>query len=150
MPSDLSRRAFLQAGAVVAASGATGYLGARLVSKSGIVVARHVTGGIHENGTVVDTIDIVHTELNSDETVDRTVHPDYRNLLVSEGQVTVSTTAHYALNEQFDEVRYYLQHQCPNAECSAPAVSYRALTNTRLGETAYIIYRGDDATVVPA
>jgi hypothetical protein len=150
MSPPLSRRALLGAGGGVAALGTAGYVGARLASETGTVVVRHVSGEDHEGAALADTVDVAHAELNRDGTIDREVHPDYRDRLDPGGPLTVSDATHRSLGERFDDVRYYLGHRCPDAECSTPAVSRRGFNGARLGETVRLLYHGASATVVPA
>jgi hypothetical protein len=150
MAPTLSRRALLKAGAGVAALGTTGYAGARVASRTGTVVVRHVTGHHRERGGLADTVDVAHAELHRDGTVDREVHADYRDRLDPGAPLVVSNAVHRALRERFDGVRYYLGHRCPDADCSTPAVSRGGFNGTRLGETVELLYHGSTATVVPA
>ena len=119
MPPTPSRRALLRTGVGLATIGTTAYAGAHLVSKTGTVVIRHVSGQEREGNALSNTVDIAHAELNSDGTVDRDVHTDYRNLLD------------------------------PNAKCSTPAVNRENFNNSHLGETVELVYHGSTATVVP-
>ena len=149
MPPTPSRRALLRTGVGLATIGTTAYAGAHLVSKTGTVVIRHVSGQEREGNSLSNTVDIAHAELNSDGTVDRDVHTDYRNLLDPEETLLVSDAAHNSLTDRFDDIRYYLGHRCPNAKCSTPAVNRENFNNSHLGETVELVYHGSTATVVP-
>jgi hypothetical protein len=138
-----SRRTLLK---TVAAAGATvglGYGGSFAASRSGRVLARHVSGRLVDDAGA-RILDVYHAELNRDGTVDRRVHDDYRGRI---DQGTVPTALHRDLSDRFAAVRYYLGHDCPG--CSTPAVSRREFNAATLGESVRLVYHGDRATVVP-
>ena len=149
MSPTLSRRALLKTTAGLATLGTAVYAGARLVSKTGTVTVRHVTGQERENGAMSDTVDVAHAELNSDGTVDRKIHTDYHDVFNPEETVIISDATHDSLTDRFDNIRYYLGHRCPNAKCSTPAITRGAFNHSNLGETVKLVYHGSTATVVP-
>lgn len=149
MPPNPSRRALLSTSVGLATIGTAAYAGARFLSKTGTVVVRHVSGQERERGALSNKVDIAHAELNSDGTIDREVHTDYRDLIDPEETLIISDTAHRSLTDHFDTVRYYLGHRCPNAECSTPAVNRGDFNDSHLGETVRLLYHGTTATVVP-
>lgn len=137
----LSRRKLLVAVGGVAALGGVGYAGARSVAREGVINGRLVTGCDTDNGTVVDTTDVLHEYIDPDGVPDRRVHPDYRQAFPAEPPMTVSVSFHRKLSREFDDVDYNLSQSCPDERCSTPAVSRQDFNGARLGKNSdcYII-----------
>ena len=139
---------------MAAVGGATalggGWLGARAVAPAGTVDGRLIVGTRVDDGTLVDETPIFTEYDDPDGPTERNVDSDYGDVFPEESPVTVSRSLHRRLADDFDEVNYYVRHDCPDARCSTPEIGRQAFNDLRLGDRVRLLYGpGVRAYVVP-
>lgn len=144
----LSRRRLLALTGGLAGLAGVGYAGAYHAAREGTINARLVNG-IDKNGsTIVGNTNILWVSGPTDSPPNRRIKPDYRQQFPDEPPLTVSSSLHQTLQNDFDEVDYVLSQSCPG--CSSSLVSRQDFNEVRLGEKVRLLYHsGSQASVVP-
>jgi hypothetical protein len=145
----VSRRTVLAAVGGITGVVGVGYATARSLARYGTVNGRLVIGYQMDDGIIVSPTDIFREYIDADGPPDRRFNSDYREHLPAELPITVSASAHRALQQEFDEVVFALSHHCPSADCSTPQVNRDDFNQAKLGEEVGLLYHsGDSATLI--
>jgi hypothetical protein len=145
----VSRRTVLAAvGGITGVVGA-GYVSVKSLARDGTVNGRLVIGYQTDDSTIVGHTDIFREYIDADGPPDRRFNSDYRKHFPADPPITVSASAHRALQQEFDEVVFALSHHCSNADCSTPQVDRDDFNQVKLGEEVGLLYHsGDSATLI--
>jgi hypothetical protein len=146
MMVELRRRKFLAAIGIggLATTAGVGYAGAQRTARKGLIQLRIMTGNhLNDNGAVSRGERLFTEEMEPDGPPKRQFNPDYRQYFPENPPITVSQSAHKALQQKFDIIDYAVSHRCPDADCSTPPVSREDFNSLRVGDEVSLLYKED-------